>query len=83
MNDYVKNKNIIITPNIEFLEFPKLPKGMEYIKKDKNQVIVSIDTEKIHSQKALKELIEHFDIDDVNIDNESLEDIIRGIYEKD
>ena len=82
LNDYVKNKNIIITPNVEFTEFPKLSKGMSYVSKGKNQVIVSVDTEKIHTQKALQELIKNFDIDDVNIDNESLEDIIRGIYEE-
>ena len=73
MSDYVKNKNIIITPNVEFTEFPELSDGMEYIEKYKNQIIVGVDTEKIHTQKALQELIKHFDIDDVNIDNESLE----------
>ena len=83
MNNYVKNKNIIITPRVEFTLFPKLSKGMKYIKKSKNQVIVSVDTEKIHTQKALEELVKNFDIDDFNIDNESLEDIIRGIYEED
>ena len=83
MNSYVKNKNIIITPRVEFTEFPKLSKGMEYVRKSKNQVIVSVDTEKIHTQKALEELVKIFDIDDFNIDNESLEDIIRGIYEED
>lgn len=82
INDYVKNKNIIITPNVEFKKFPKLSKGIKYIKKNKNQIIVEVDTETIHTQKALQELIENFDIDDVNIDNESLENIIRSIYEK-
>ena len=82
ISDYVKNKNIIITPNVELLEFPELPDGMTYIKKSKNQIIVGVDTEKIHTQKALQELIKDFDIDDVNIDNESLENIIRSIYEK-
>ena len=83
INDYVKLKNIIITPNIEFTEFPDLPKGMRYITKNNNQIVVEVDTEVIHTQKALQELIKEFDIDDVNIDNESLESIIRGIYEKD
>ena len=55
---------------------------MTYIKKSKNQVTVGVDTEKINTQKALQELIKVFDIDDVNIDNESLENIIRSIYEK-
>ena len=82
ISNYVKNKNIIITPNVEFVEFPELLDGMTYIKKSKNQVIVGVDTEKIHTQKALQELIKDFDIDDVNIDNESLESIIRSIYEK-
>ena len=40
MNNYVKNKNIIITPRVEFTLFHKLSKGMKYIKKSKNQVIV-------------------------------------------
>ena len=83
INDYVKIKNIIITPNVEFSEFPKLPDGMKYLKKDKSQIIVEVDTEIINTQKALQVLIKEFDIDDVNIDNESLENIIRGIYEKD
>ena len=82
ISDYVKNKNIIITPNVEFVEFPELSDGMTYIKKSKNQVIVGVDTEKIHTQTALQELIKDFDIDDVNIDNESLENIIRSVYEK-
>ena len=82
LSDYVKNKNIIITPNTEFIEFPDLPEGMTYTKKNKSQIIVLVDTEVIHTQKALQELIKRFDIDDINIDNESLESIIRSIYEK-
>lgn len=82
ISDYVKNKNIIITPNVEFTEFKELPEGMTYIKKSKNQIIVEVNTKKIHTRKALQALIKQFDIDDVNIDNESLENIIRSIYEK-
>ena len=82
LNNYVKNKNIIITPNVEFTTFPELSNGMNYIKKEKNQIVVGVDTEIIHTQKALQELIKNFDIDDINIDNESLESIIRSIYEK-
>ncbi len=82
IKDYVKNKNIIITPNVEFIKFPKLPNGMTYTKKTKSQIIVSVNTEKINTQKALQELIKMYDIDDINIDNESLENIIRSIYEE-
>ena len=82
INDYLKSKNIIITPNVEFTEYPELLDGMSYTKKEKTQIIVDIDLEKIHTQKALQHLIKIFDIDDINIDNESLESIIRSIYEK-
>lgn len=82
LSDYVKNKTITITPNVEFDNFPELLEGMSYIKKEKNQVIVGVDMEKLHTQKALQHLIKKFDIDDINIDNESLESVIRSIYEK-
>lgn len=82
LSDYVKNKTITITPNVEFTDFPDLLDGMSYIKKEKNQVIVGVDMEKLHTQKALQHLIKKFDIDDINIDNESLESVIRSIYEK-
>lgn len=83
LNDYIKVKNIIITPNTEFKEYHDLLDGMKYIKQTKNQIIVEVDLNKINTQKALQHLIKIFDIDDINIDNESLEDIIRRIYEQD
>lgn len=82
MSSYVKNKNIIITPETVFKEFPRLPEGIEYIEKTKDRIIVKVNTEIIHSQKALQELTKLFSIDDVDISNESLEDVIRGIYEE-
>jgi len=82
MKDYVKNKNIIITPNTVFEEFPELINGVKYEKKSKNQIIVNVDTEVVSTQKALQDLIKKLDIDDINIENESLENIIRGIYEE-
>ena len=36
----------------------------------------------ITTGKRRKELTKNFNIDDVDIQNESLEDIIRGIYEE-
>lgn len=82
MNNHIKNKNIIITPLKEIKEYPILSKGINYIKKNKNQIIVDVDTDIINTQKALQELIEKFEIDDVNVENESLESVIRGIYEE-
>ena len=61
----------------------ELPKGIEYIEKTKDQITVKVNTEIIGTQKALQELTKIYNIDDVDIQNESLEDIIRGIYEED
>ena len=79
---YIKKKNIMITPETKFEEFPELSKGVEYIEKTKDKIIVKVDTEVIGAQKVLQELTKKFNIDDVDIYNESLEDIIRGIYEE-
>lgn len=83
ISSYIKNKNFTITPETIFETFPKLPKGIEYIEKHKDQMILRVNTEIIGTQKALQELTKIFEIDDINIENESLEDIIRVIYEKD
>lgn len=83
MSSYIKNKNIVITPESIFDEYPELPNGITYIEKTKDQIIVKVNTEIIGTQKALQELTKKFNIDDVDIQNESLEDIIRGIYEED
>lgn len=82
IKSYVRSKNIIITPDSIFKSFPTLPKGVEYIEKHKDQVILKVNTEIIGTQKVLLELPKLFEIDDINIENESLENIIRGIYEK-
>ena len=83
ISSYIKNKNIVITPETIFETFPDLPNGIEYVEKTKDQIIVKVNTEIIGTQKALQELTKKFNIDDVDIQNESLEDIIRGIYEED
>ncbi len=82
-SSYIKNKNIVITPENKFTDYPELADGMDYVLKTKDQIIVKVNTEVIGTQKALQELTKKFNIDDVDIQNESLEDVIRGIYEKD
>lgn len=82
INSYIKKKSITITPDSTFDEFKKLSNGIEYIEQTKDRIIVKVDTEIIGTQKALQELASKYHIDDVNIENESLENIIRGIYEK-
>lgn len=83
ISSYIKNKNIVITPETIFETFPDLPNGIDYVEKTKDQIVVKVNTEIIGTQKALQELTKNFNIDDVDIQNESLEDIIRGIYEED
>lgn len=82
MTSYIKNKNIIITPETVFEEFPELPAGISYLEKNKDQIIFNVNTEIINAQKALQKLTRLFNIDDVNIEHEPLENIIRDIYEK-
>ena len=81
LNNYIKKKDIIITP-FNVTEYKELPKGMTYTKKTESQIIINVDTEIISTKKALQEVIKNFDIDDINIDNEGLENIIRSIYEE-
>lgn len=82
INSYVKNKNITITPESRFDKFEDLPYGLEYIEKHKDRIILKVNTEIIGTQKALQELTKIYEIDDINIENESLENIIRSIYEE-
>jgi len=83
LNSYVKNKNIVITPESVFDNFPKLINGIEYVETNQDRIIVKVNTLIMSTQKALQELAKVFNIDDVDIQNESLEEIIRSIYEKD
>ena len=83
LNSYIKNKNIVITPESVFDNFPKLINGIEYVETNKERIIVKVNTSIMSTQKALQELAKVFNIDDVDIQNESLEEIIRSIYEKD
>ena len=83
LNSYIKNKNIVITPESVFDNFPKLINGIEYVETNQDRIIVKVNTYIMSTQKALQELAKVFNIDDVDIQNESLEEIIRSIYEKD
>lgn len=83
MEQYIKYKTVIITPNTVFESFVGLSEGMEYEEKGKERIIIKVNTEYLTMQEALQELIGKYDIYDIDIQNESLESVIRGIYEKD
>lgn len=82
MKNYIKCKKISINPIKELKSYPNLTKGLSYLVKEKNHVEINVDNELISTKDAMQVLIEKFDIDDINIENESLESIIRGIYEE-
>ena len=83
LTTYAKRKNILLTPETKFNEFYELPKGIEYISTSKDEINVKIDTSIIKVGKALQTLTKLYSIDDADVYNESLEEIIRGIYEDD
>ena len=82
MNDYIKSKRISINPINELKLYPQLIQGLSYLVKEKNHVEIEVNTELITTKDAMQFLIDKFDIDDIDINNESLESIIRGIYEE-
>lgn len=82
MSDYIKSKRISINPIDELKSFPQLANGLSYFLKEKNHVEIEVNTEIISTKDAMQFLIDKFDIDDIDINNESLESIIRGIYEE-
>lgn len=82
MSEYIKAKRISINPINELKSYPQLVDGLSYIVQEKNHVEIDVNTELISTKDAMQFLIDKFDIDDIDINNESLESIIRGIYEE-
>ena len=78
---FVREKNIDITPETTFDEFPELPEGINYGAKDKNKITVVVDINKIGVQEALRRLLDLFKVDDVDVYDTDLETVIRNIYE--
>jgi len=78
---FVREKNIDITPETTFDEFPELPEGINYGAKDKNKITVVVDINKIDVQEALRKLLDLFKVDDVDVYDTDLETVIRNIYE--
>ena len=78
---FVREKNIDITPETTFDEFPELPEGINYGAKDKNKITVVVDINKIDVQEALRKLLDLFNVDDVDVYDTDLETVIRNIYE--
>jgi ABC-2 type transport system ATP-binding protein len=76
-------KNIDLIAKDNFEDFPKLPAGMRYELKDKNKITVIIDINIINVKDSLKQLLDIFLVEDIDVYNTNLESVIRNIYEKD
>ncbi len=61
--------------------FPKLPVGIKYVKKSKDKITVLVSMKKLTVSAALKQLLEIFEVEDVDVYETDLESIIRKIYE--
>ena len=79
---FAYEKYIDLIPKNNFENFPKLVDGIIYSLKEKEKITVIIDINKITIQESLKNLLELFEVDDVDVYNANLESVIRKIYEK-
>jgi ABC-2 type transport system ATP-binding protein len=78
---FLVEKYIDLIPSLKFTTFPKLPTGLRYTKKSSELLTIAAELKKISVKDAIKQLLDLFDIEDLNVYNESLENIIRQIYE--
>jgi ABC-2 type transport system ATP-binding protein len=80
---FVNEKYITLIPIDKFINFPNLPRGISYIHKEENKIIVSINLSEISTQSSLKELLNIFELEDIDVYNADLETVIRKMYERD
>jgi ABC-2 type transport system ATP-binding protein len=78
---FIREKNIDITPETEFMDFPVLPAGLSYDLKSKDKITVVVKLDELSVQDALKGLLSHFKVEDIDVYDTGLETVIRHIYE--
>ena len=78
---FIYEKHIELIAESEFAGFPKLPEGIKYSAKDKDRIMVVVDLKKMSAQEALRNLLEMFKVEDINVYNTDLETVIRHVYE--
>ncbi len=74
-------KYIELTAAQSFAEFPKLSKGLTYVSQAPEKVVVSVNTQIVKVQDALKLLMRSFEVSDVDVYSTDLETVIRHMYE--
>ena len=80
---FVIEKYIDLVPTIKFENFPELPNGIKYLYKDENKITISVDISKTSVKESIKELLDMFEVEDIDVYNANLETVIRHIYERD
>lgn len=80
---FAYEKYIDLVPKTSFKNYPTLPSGATYFLQSPEKITVIVDINKLSVQGALKKLLEHFDVEDVDVYNTELETTIRHIYERD
>lgn len=78
---FIYEKYIDLIAVNHFQQFPPLPTGISYSKQDKNKITVIVDIHKISVQQALKQLLNLFEVEDIDVYDADLEKVIRHIYE--
>lgn len=79
---FVEEKYIDLVPKEVFKAFPELPEGLCYVSRAADKLTVAVDLKKLNVQMALQQLLEIFEIEDLNVYNTELEAVIRHIYER-
>ena len=65
----------------KFKSFPVLPENIKYLEETRNKITVAVDMNKISVQESLKNLLNIFEVEDIDVYSQDLESIIRNIYE--
>ncbi len=79
---FIVEKYIDLIPVIHFSSYPTLPEGIRYLSENPNKITVAIDIKKISVKEAIKQLLDLFEIEDLDVYNADLETVIRHIYER-
>jgi ABC-2 type transport system ATP-binding protein len=79
---FVNEKYIDLMAKETFESFPNLPTGLRYAEQGKDKLTIAVDLKKLNVQAALKQLLDLFEVEDINVYNTELEAVIRHIYEK-
>jgi ABC-2 type transport system ATP-binding protein len=76
---YEKYIDLLLEKKID--EYPELPDGIKYSKKQGDKITLSVDLRKHSISDALQKVLPFFTVLDVDVYNVDLETVIREIYE--